>query len=161
MHNVSTGAFSSLSRNDAMLMPNNFTSTVNVATPTPDLGVVTSQSALNVATSNYHTAVPQLNCHTFQSVINGGSIGGSGIFPSTNLVLPSCGTSIPVLNQIISEQPFKVGLEGGNFQFGGNSFNNVNIQVICSSLFLILLYYYATKPLIECFKLYIDGKCAT
>lgn len=120
-----------------MLMPNNFASTVNVATPTPDLGGVTFQSAPNVATSNYHTTLPQLNYHTFQSVANGGLMRGTSIFPPTNFTVPYSGT-IPIRNQIISKQPFNVGSEGRNFQFDEYNFNNVHLQVICSSIFSYL-----------------------
>ncbi|XP_074330949.1 two-component response regulator ARR14-like isoform X2 [Apium graveolens] len=70
------GVSSSMNGNNTVFMQNNFSSTVNVAIPTPDLGGVTFQNALNVAAPNYNTTVPQINCHTFQSIVNGEFIRG-------------------------------------------------------------------------------------
>lgn len=119
-----------MSRNDVVLMSKNHASSiVNVATQTLNHGGVTFQSAPDVATSSHHIAVPQLNYHTVQNVVNGGSIRGTSMFPSTNHIVSSGGT-ISIRNQFTSQQPFNVGSEGTNIQFGESNFNNADLQVI-------------------------------
>ncbi|KAK1385943.1 hypothetical protein POM88_023678 [Heracleum sosnowskyi] len=99
------GASLSASENSAIVMPNNYaSSSMNAATPTPDPGGINFFSDINVASANYHTTVPHLNSHVFQSVVTGGLIGGTSMFPSTNHIVSSCDTTSIINNQFISEK---------------------------------------------------------
>lgn len=124
------------------MIPDNYvSSSANVPAPTPNLGGVTFHSPVNVATSDYHNAVPHLNYHTFQNVVNGGLIGGTSMFHSKNDTVHSGGTS-SIHDQLIYEQPLNGGLEGNNnIMSGGNNFSNADLRVIYTSPFFISTYY--------------------
>lgn len=122
-------------------------SAVNVATPTLGLDGVTSQSAVSVATPKtlghsgvtyqsdvnlakstlWHGNVTQNNPIQNQMgyYTNGGLTGGANnyLFPSTNYIAPSSGTT-PIHDNFIFEQPFNGGLQGSNTDlFSANNFN--------------------------------------
>lgn len=144
-----------------MLLPhNNVVSSMNVLTQTQGLVDVTFQSAENVSMPNYHIVVPQQNYHNSLSAVSEGLMRrtNNNIFSSINHIVPYTSTT-PIPNKFISEHRFNMVSEGNNILFAENNFDNVVLQVTTALLFFsFLCITYATKLLIECFKLYADGK---